>query len=422
MLFKNKFLTKFLTLGWTSCIGDALYVLALMTYAATLDDPALGILIITISSTFPQIVEVITGALADSTKRKTQLLINSGVFRGFIFISIGFIIMTTNSLWGILAIGILNAFSDTAGNFTELIKTPMMKMMVKEEQLEEVIGTDQGFRQIIDVIAGFLGTLLLGFLGIYYLTFMNAFVFFVVAFGFNRLKKHLVPLENKITPPEYKTIKDMLTHIFRNISRLLKMTALRNFLLLSASLGAVLGTTTTVLLMAFANNVSAQVASFEFTVTLLKTILLTVAIVASVVGPKLLGGVPMSILLITALIGGILFMGTLGMFEMIWISVIFLAVMMFCGTVFSVRLNALFMKSVPTETLGTMAAGMNVFSAVLPIPITILLNTVAAISLNTYAIVGSVVAFIVIIAVLILKVDKIDFKAQFSNIQSYAKE
>jgi len=155
---------------------------------------------------------------------------------------------------------------------------------------------------------------------------------------------------------------------------------------------------------------------------LLKTILLTVAIVASVVGLKLLGGVPMSILLITALIGRILLMGTLGIFGMIWISIIFLSVTMFCGTVFSVRLNALFMKSVPTETLGTLGAGLNVFTAVVPIPVIWVLNTTAAISLNIYAIVGSVIAVIVIIAVLILKIDKIDFKAQFSNIQSHAKE
>ena len=409
LLRENKFLSKYLSLGWISCIGDALYFIALMTYAATLENPALGILIITISTTFPSVIGVILGVLADATKEKTIRIIQSGVFRGLVFIIIAFIIMNTSSLAGIIAIGFLNAASDTVGSFSALVKAPFLRLIVKSEQLEEAIGVDRSIRQSIDGIAGFFGVLLLGFFGIYYLAFFNALLFFVVSVGFKMLQKKLKEIEGQITPPKITCMKDFGGHIKHSVKTLVVIKPLRNFFLILAAANAVLATVIPVFLMALTENESAQIINFEFSVTLAKGILLVVAILAGIVGPKYCKGIGTTMALLLEMFSVVLFAVAIGA-GTVWLALGFLLINTFSATMFSIRLSTLLQQSVPPETLGTISGAVGLFLSVIPIPFTIALSSTAAISLPVYAIAGSVFAAIIILAILMLKLDKMDLK------------
>lgn len=409
ILRENKFLRKYLGLGWISCIGDALYYIALMTYAATLDNPSLGILIITISTTFPTLLEIILGALADTTKEKTLRIIQSGIFRGVIFIIIAFIIMNTASLTGIIIIGILNALSDTVGSFSALLRSPFIRLIVKDERLEEAIGLDQAVRQSIDGIAGFFGVLLLSFLGIYYLAFFNAFIFFIVSIGVKMLQKSFKNIEEQIEPPKMTCLKDYSNHIKSSIKALVEIKPLRNFLLMGAALNGILATAIPVFLMALTANESTQIINFEFSVTLSKGVILAVAILAGIIGPKYCQGIGTTMALVMSMFSMLLFIIAIGA-GAVWLGLGLLLANAFSATMFSIRISTFFQQSVPPETLGTISGAISLFLGVLPIPLTIALNSVAAISLLIFAIIGSILSVIVIIIIFIMKLDKMDLK------------
>ena len=410
LLRENKFLGKYLSLGWVSCIGDALYYIALMTYAATLENPSLGILIIVISTTFPTLIQVILGALADTTKAKTIRIIQSGIFRGIVFIIIAFIIMNSTSLAGIIVIGVLNALSDTAGTFSALLKSPFIRLMVRSEQLEETIGLDQAVRQSIDGIAGFFGVLLLGFLGIYYLAFFNALIFFSVSFGFKMLQEGFRKIEEQIEPPKVTCMKDFSGHIKHSVKTLVGVKPLRNFFLMVAASNAILAPAIPVFLMALAENEAAQIINFEFSVTFSKGVILVVAILAGIIGPKYCKGIGTTMSMFMSMFSAMLFMIAIG-YGAIWLGLGLLLANAFSATMLSIRLSSLLMQSVPPETLGTISGAIGLFLSVLPIPLTIALNSIAAISLSTFAIVGSVLSVIVIIIIFAMKLDKMDLKS-----------
>lgn len=414
LLRENKLLRKYLGLGWLSCIGDALYYIALMTYAATLENPTLGILIITISTTFPTIINIILGVLADGTKDKVLRIIQSGIFRGIVFIIIAFIINLTRSLTGIIVIGILNGISDIVGNYSASVKSPFLRLLAKDDQLEQVIGLNSGIREILDVIAGFIGVALLGFLGIYYLAFFNAGIFFLVSFGFKTIRKNLTEVQSKINPPEIKGASAMVGHIKKSLVSLIRMKPLRNFLLIAAAMNSILATAMVTLLMSLTANPEAQIINFEFTVSVAKGIAFVFGLAAALLGPKYFKNIGITFVLVIEMLAAIGFMIGIGM-NMPWLAVGFISIGVFFGSMFSIRLSTFVQQAIPLETLGTVGEGMNLFLSVLPIPITIFFSSIAAVSLQSYAVIGIIVAFIVLVIAMLMKLDKIDLKSSMAE-------
>ena len=420
MMRKNILLSKFLSLGWISCIGDALYYLALMTYAATLENPALGILVITISTTLPNLIGLLLGTVADSVKNKIKRITQAGIFRGIIFIAIGLIINQTTDLWGLLLIGLLNALSDTAGSFSAFLKSPFLRLASKEEELEQWVGLDQSVRGAIDGIAGFFGVLLLGILGVYYLAFFNAFLFFTVSLGFQLLAKKFKPIEGQMAPSTLTSTKDFTSHLLQSVKTLLTIKTLRNFLLVAAAANALLASAVPVILMAFTHHPNQLLYNFELSITVGKAGILAVAIAAGLVGPKYCKNIGTTATLLMAM-GGMLSFAVVLSLGQVWLAFGTLFLSVFAATMFSVRFSSLLMKSVPVETLGSISGGVSLFSRVLPIPVTLVLNSLAAVSLQLYGIAAAVLAVGIALLILILKFDKMDLTETVTNLKMLSR-
>ena len=268
--------------------------------------------------------------------------------------------MNTTSLVGIIVIGVLNALSDTAGSFSALLKSPFFRLIVKSEQLEETIGLDQAIRQSIDGIAGFFEVLLLSFLGIHYLAFFNAFIFFSVSFGVKMLQKSFQEVESQIVPPKLTCIKDLGGHIKHSVKTLFENRPLRNFFLITAATNAVLAPAIPAFLMSLTENESAQIVNFEFSVTLSKGVILAVAILAGLIRPKYCGGIGTTTALFMSMFSVMLFMIAIGA-GATWLGLGLLLANAFAATMFSIRLSTLLQQSVPPETLGTISGAIGLF-------------------------------------------------------------
>ncbi|WP_143602622.1 hypothetical protein [Floricoccus penangensis] len=173
-------------------LGDSFYYIALLSYASNLSNPKIAIMIISISEIFPRVFEVFLGVLADSTRQRTKRFFQSGIFRGFCYLLIGIIMLKSNSIIGILIIGILNALSDLFGSYVELCISPFIKLIVDEDDLEKSLAINSFFHNFIYMFANLIGAALLGVLGIQLLAFFNALTFFFVAFGVKAISSKLI--------------------------------------------------------------------------------------------------------------------------------------------------------------------------------------------------------------------------------------
>lgn len=415
---EKKTLTKYLGLGWLSCFGDAMYYIALVTYAATLDNSALGILIISISTTFPNIIDLILGTLADGSKAKLKQVIGSGYIRAVLFVAIGAVIWLTNSLWGIVLVGILNAISATAGSYAASLKSPFLKLLTTEDTVEQVIGLNSGIRETLDVIAGFIGVALLGILGIYYLAFFNAAIFIAVSIGFKLIHSKLKPLEETIEPPQMRNIKQVTGHMKESVKTLLGIKPLVRFLLVGAALNGILGASLVTLLISLTENPHLQLVNFEFSVSFAKGIAFAAGLLAAIFGPKYCEKIGTTVILVIELLVAIGFMICIGL-GATWFAVGFISVGVFFATMFSIRLSSFFVKAIPLEMLGTLSAALGLFLSVLPLPLTIALNAIAAISLYAYSITGITLSLAALVITLFLKLDKINLH---ESLQALGKE
>ena len=409
-LLKNRLFTKFVSLSWLKSLGNSLYYIALITYAAQLANPALGILIITVSGQLPLVFDIIIGAMADGVQERVKRVVQTGVVQGLIYMAIGVILMSTNSMGAMLAIGILNGISDLFGSFTGSIVTPFKRFLLKEDELEQGMGLNTAITQSLDSLGGFIGVLLLSFVGIYFLTFFNAVVFFAISVGFKILKKQLDSIENQIPKTEIKNISQLTGQIRKSLKELMRLTELRNFFLLAAAMNSLFMTAVPVFMMVLAENEALQLVDYGFSVTAIKLLFVFVGVVAGVFGPTYFKGFGTSQSLGMAIvcIMGFIVLLNAGFF---WAAIAVLMGAAFAAQLFSTRISAFLFQSVPPEILGTVGGCINFVVAAFPVAISTLITSVAAVSLGAYTVLGMAISIGLLVAVWRMKLDKTDFKA-----------
>ena len=409
-LLKNRLFTKFVSLSWLKSLGNSLYYIALITYAAQLANPALGILIITVSGQLPLVFDIIIGAMADGVQERVKRVVQTGVVQGFIYMAIGVILMSTNSMGAMLAIGILNGISDLFGSFTGSIAAPFNRFLLKEDELEQGMGLNTAITQSLDSLGGFIGVLLLSFVGIYFLTFFNAVVFFAISVGFKILKKQLESIENQIPKTEIKDISQLTGQIRKSLKELMRLKELRNFFLLTAAMNSLFMTAVPVFMMVLAENEALQLVDYGFSVTAIKLLFVLVGVVAGVFGPTYFKslGTSQSLGMAIACIMGFIVLLNAGFF---WVAIAVLMGAAFAAQLFSTRISAFLFQSVPPEILGTVGGCINFVVAAFPVAISTLITSVAAVSLGAYTVLGAAISIGLLVAVWRMKLDKTDFKA-----------
>jgi len=308
------------------------------------------------------------------------------------------------------AIGILNGASDLFSSFIDSVKYPFLRFLVKEEEMEQAIGLNKSVRESIDALGGFLGVLLLSFLGIYKLAFFNAFVFFAVAVGFQYLKRPLASIQEKMPKTQVATPSQVVSQIRKSLKELMQLKELRNFFLLTAAMNSLFMTAMPVFMMFLADNRHVEIIDYGFSVTLIKLILLLAGVAAGILGPKYLAKVTTSqalALAVVCVLGFVLLLGG-GLF---WPAIAVLSGAAFMAAVFSIRLGAFIYQAVPTEILGTVGGCMNFVVTAFPILIASAITALATASMAAYTVVGILASMGLLVAIWQMKLDKKDFKA-----------
>lgn len=232
-LFKDNILRKIVLSASLSKIGDILYYIALMTYAASLDNYKLAIALVTLSETLPSILAFITGALADKTKNKINIIFMTTFMRVVIYVLIGIAIGFESGIMILIIIVVLNLISDFIGEYEDGLYIPILVSSIKDEsKLENILGYYQATMNIANLVGQTLGAFLIIYLTYSYLSYINSLTFFlslIIVFLIrtplknnlnNYYKDNNIKFDNKKLPNTKKRV--FIAEFFKEIYQTLK--------------------------------------------------------------------------------------------------------------------------------------------------------------------------------------------------------
>ncbi|NVY96514.1 MFS transporter [Lactobacillus sp. DCY120] len=182
VFLKNSNFRIFSLGSFFSTAGDILFYLALITYASKLENYSLAISLIGITETAPHLFGTIGGYFADRSANKLRSMVHLALFRAGLYLIVGFLFCQNLPGWHlVLMVIVLNFFSDSLGIYSYGLQSPTIVALVGEKQLGEAQGFNNGFNQIITMLAQFVGSGLLLVMNYSLLAVVNAGTFLVAA-------------------------------------------------------------------------------------------------------------------------------------------------------------------------------------------------------------------------------------------------
>ena len=202
---------------WISTVGDTIFYLAFLNYVADASFAPLAILLITISETVPQVLQIFMGVLADFQHHRV-LKYTVISFVKFVLYSMVALSLSGQSfsLWLVFFICLMNLLSDTLSYFSGAMLTPIFIRIIGKEHLTEAIGFKQSTVSLVRTISNILGGVLLGILSIQFISLLNALTFLIAFVGILFIKNDLLKVEKTISYQEGLSIKSFCQHLFQS--------------------------------------------------------------------------------------------------------------------------------------------------------------------------------------------------------------
>ena len=188
---------------WISTVGDTIFYLAFLNYVADASFAPLAILLITISETLPQVLQIFLGVLADFQHHRV-LKYTMISFAKFLLYSIVSLSLSGQSFSLLLVafICLINLLSDTLSYFSGAMLTPIFIRIIGQDHLAEAIGFKQSTVSLVKTISNILGGVLLGILSIQSISLLNALTFLIAFLGILFIKTDLLKVEKTISYQE----------------------------------------------------------------------------------------------------------------------------------------------------------------------------------------------------------------------------
>jgi hypothetical protein len=292
---------------------------------------------------------------------------------------------------------LLNVLSDSFGIFVDLALTPFIKFMVKEEELEDALGFSQATNQSFLLVAGFIGSFLILMVSLPVLAIINAGTFFVAAVLIRIFNRPFATIEDEMKlEKKSQSFKAIWQHISAVIKELVTEPSLRVFLIILVLLNGIGNAVSALAAIYFANHSPQQFINIAYSVMIFNGVAMGSNIFGAMLGSLFLKNLKTHILVPAIFIGFAISFTAIAT-QNIWLGLYGVAISLFLCGVLNPRINALFMKQVPTEKLATLTAGIGTFSMLIPACINFVITALAGI-LGAEMVSG----FLVIVAVIAL--------------------
>lgn len=174
----NEKFVQIASINLFSKIGDRLFYTAMLSVAASLPQRNTAVMIVSISETLPVLLSFILGVIADQKKEKITLLVHNSLVRALLYFLIGYFLQYRQTLLLVFCLAAFNLLSDIAGNYSSALFVPFTKILVRSEDMEQAQGIVSVSAQLVNVIATFMGSILLALMAKGSVAYLNAGVFF----------------------------------------------------------------------------------------------------------------------------------------------------------------------------------------------------------------------------------------------------
>lgn len=362
----------------------------------------LSILLITISETLPQVLQIFLGVLADFQHHRV-LKYTVISFTKFLLYSIVSLSLSGQSFSLLLVtfICLINLLSDTLSYFSGAMLTPIFIRIIGQDHLAEAIGFKQSTVSLVKTISNILGGVLLGILSIQFISLLNALTFLIAFLGILFIKTDLLKVEKTISYQEGLSVKSFCQHLLQSSKLIWNMNKVLLVLFIISISQAVINVTVPVSTLFLRNQPFLNLQTGQ-SLALLSTLELSALIVGSLVSGYLKNTISIKLALYASLIIQLLLLVGFVAVRFDWI-LIFSALDAFFAGILSPRLQELIFKQIPEESMGAVQSSIGAITVVLPSLFTIALVTIAT-SFGTLAVSFVLLLFLLAAFIILLNI------------------
>ena len=369
---------------WISTVGDTIFYLAFLNYVADASFAPLAILLITISETVPQVLQIFMGVLADFQHHRvlkyTVISLVKFVLYAIVALSLS---GQSFSLSLVFFICLMNLLSDTLSYFSGAMLTPIFIRIIGKEHLTEAIGFKQSTVSLVRTISNILGGILLGILSIQFISLLNALTFLIAFIGILFIKNDLLKVEKTISYQEGLSVKSFCQHLFQSSKLIWNMDRVIFILFIVSISQAVINVTVPISTLFLRNQPFLNLQTGQ-SLALLSTLELSALIVGSLVSGYLKNTISIKTALYASVVIQLLLLVGFATVHF-GLILLFSSLDAFIAGLLSPRLQELVFKQIPEESMGAVQSSIGAITVVLPSLFTIVFVTIAT-SFGTLAV------------------------------------
>lgn len=205
-----------------SGIGDSLYNIVFIIYAATMPFKSLAVTLAAMATSLPTMLSMITGSLADRTQAKTRHMVAARIGQMLLFCGLAGMIVLPASLPLFLGLLAINIISDTLGQYGNGLTLPILHRLIPAKELNTAISFQSATGTTVPMVFQAVGASLIVLLDHNYALFgaINAVTFLLAAVVLirqnKRLKQAEPPVATHVHQPIFKNIRNVIRFLTTN--------------------------------------------------------------------------------------------------------------------------------------------------------------------------------------------------------------
>lgn len=184
-----------------SGIGDSLYNIVFIIYAATMPFKSLAVTLAAMATSVPTMLSLLTGSLADRTHAKTWHMVATRLGQMLLFLSLAVMILLPASFPLFLSLLLINIVSDSLGQYGNGLTLPLLHRLIPAKELNTALSFQSATSSTVQLVFQGLGASLIVLLNHNYALFglLNALTFLLAAMTLVFRKKQLKQAEPPVT-------------------------------------------------------------------------------------------------------------------------------------------------------------------------------------------------------------------------------
>ena len=410
IFLRNTNYRKFSLASWLSSAGNILFYLALMTYASRLKNYSLALSLIAVTESLPNLIQSLSGYLADRTKNKYHVIVWLAIIRFALYLLVGLLFATNISGWNLVLMVIgLNFISDLSGKYSGGLQTPLIVSLVGENEMSEAQGFTNGISQLITMIAQFAGSGLLLFMSYSGLAIVNAITFLVAGIIYANIGMNVKKQEVNKQPEEVNTQKFGAT-IVSSLKQVKQANGLLTIVLVIALLNGLLSTVEPLISIVLAGNKNMLIGNYSFTIAVVSTVAAIGMASGSAIGTKIFKNTSLFLIVLADTIATITLAIAI-IYGNIFASLFCLTILGFLAGIVSPKLLQWLVTTVDRKILSSSVGLLNTILVMAGPLTTTVFTSIASATDITYALYGIIILGIVVfitISIVLLKINKAD--------------